>query len=95
MHQSNIELYPESPRRGEKVSITYKGLLAQDGADYVWLHYGYDNWQNISTREMEKQGGNFNCKINAEGRRSVDFCFKDSADHWDNNTGKNWSCTIR
>ena len=47
MHYDIIELYPESPRRGEELSITYRGLLAQNGADAIWLHYGYDNWQNI------------------------------------------------
>ncbi len=95
MQQNIIDLYPESPRRGEKVSITYKGLLAQNGADSIWLHYGYDNWQNSFTLGMQRQGDSFNCKINAEGRKAVNFCFKDSADHWDNNNGKDWSCPIR
>ena len=95
MHYDIIELYPESPRRGEELSITYRGLLAQNGADAIWLHYGYDNWQNTSTLGMKRQGNSFSCKINAEGRKMVNFCFKDSADHWDNNNGMNWSCMIR
>ncbi len=90
-----VDLYPESPRRGDEVSITYRGLLAQNGADSIWFHYGYDNWQNISTREMQKQGNSFHCKVSAEGRKMVNFCFKDSANHWDNNNGSNWSCSIR
>lgn len=91
----NVELYPDSPRRGQNVTINYNGILAQNGADTIWLHYGHDNWQGRSFKKMEREGHKFSCQIEAEGRKSIEFCFKDSADHWDNNNGMNWGCPIK
>lgn len=95
MHHDRVEINPEIPKRGQEISITYRGILAQHGADAIWMHYGFDDWKNVSDIQMQNQGGSFNCKIKVEGKKNLNFCFKDSADHWDNNSGLDWNVNIR
>ncbi|MGI6328241.1 MAG: carbohydrate-binding protein [Dethiobacteria bacterium] len=95
MHHDRVELFPEVPRRGQEVNIKYKGILYQNGADALWLHYGFDDWKNTNIIQMQRERDHFTCKIKADGRKDINFCFKDSADHWDNNRGLNWSCNIK
>lgn len=89
---------PVPSKVGEKCKIRYHGLLANAGADQVWLHTGYGTgpWQNIYDYRMNKVGQNEweqTVEITREGQ--FNFCFKDSANNWDNNNGLNWSYTIR
>ncbi|NPV71665.1 MAG: carbohydrate-binding protein [Firmicutes bacterium] len=82
--------------KNQKAEMGYKGLLANSGADAVWAHVGFDGWKNIHTIPMMKRGdGSFTCDITCQGDRQMNFCFKDSANHWDNNSGWNWSCDIK
>lgn len=81
--------------KGSLGEIGYRGLLVRRGADRVYLHYGTDGWENPKTVPMGKRpDGSFACQIMCEGDRSIDFCFKDSANHWDNNSGHNWSVPV-
>lgn len=87
---------PTPAIKNEKVEIGYKGLLAKSGADSVWMHYGFDGWKNTHTHQMMKRGdGAFTGSVNAQGERQLNFCFKDSANHWDNNSGWNWTADVR
>ncbi|MCL4514445.1 MAG: carbohydrate-binding protein [Firmicutes bacterium] len=92
MFEANgIYLKPSSPAKDQEVEIFYKGLLVNSGADGVYLHYGHDGWQSVKTVPMHRQEGNvFHAQLKAEGEHELDFCFKDSADNWDNNNGWNW-----
>ncbi|OPX91534.1 MAG: Carbohydrate binding domain (family 25) [Pelotomaculum sp. PtaB.Bin013] len=72
------------------ITVCYNGLLAKSGADQVFLHYGFgDRWMDTSTDKMNRtyRGWEKNIKMKSD---KVNFCFKDSADHWDNNNGSNW-----
>ncbi len=96
MHHERVSISPEPPRKGQEVLIHYRGLLAECGADQVWLHYGFDSWKNTHTVNMNKVGENsFSCALKAEGKKEMNFCFKDSAEHWDNNNGQDWNISIK
>ncbi|GEM_PF-665526 len=78
----------------ESIRIDYDGLLKNCGADAVYLHYAFDNWDyhTIRTERMNRdEDGRFTLTIPTRGHREINYCFKDSADHWDNNNGWNWS----
>ncbi|MTV48106.1 hypothetical protein GJ688_03805 [Heliobacillus mobilis] len=76
---------------GRDVTIVYNGLLAQAGAQTIYLHAGYGgNWQKVYDHRMEKTSEGWQCTINME-QEDLFFCFKDSANNWDNNNGKNWN----
>ena len=94
---NNIEVKPTPITAGEKVIISYKGLLTEAGAKEVYLHAGVgfnDNWRDITNIQMKRsnEGWQAELKINTTDR--FNFCFKDSANNWDNNQGSNWSFEV-
>ena len=96
MHLDNrISLEPGSLKRGQKVRVEYRGILANEGADNLWMHYGYDGWKNQQDIPMETTPeGTFACQTEINGKKEMNFCFKDSANNFDNNNGHDWSCRI-
>lgn len=83
-------------KRGCKTSVNYDGILAQHHADRVYLHYGFDGWNSVNTIQMDKSSGSgtFTTEIKVNGRNELNFCFKDSANNWDNNNGCDWTVDI-
>ena len=75
---------------GREVTITYNGLLQNSGAEEVYLHHGFgDNWHSTSEFRMEKTPQGWQKTVVMQDNQ-VTFCFKDNAQHWDNNEGHNW-----
>lgn len=89
-YDDNIGLDPTPARSGDTVQIKYHGLLKNSGADNVYLHYGSDGWNNSRTVPMDHSPEGFSVEIRAEAGSEINFCFKDSANNWDNNNGYNW-----
>ncbi len=82
---------------GEEITILYNGLLSQNGADQVYLHTGYGKagqWRNVSDMRMSRTGWGWVKTLEMPDDARFNFCFKDSADNWDNNNGVNWSFEI-
>lgn len=80
------------PGFGNQAEITYNGLLSKCGADQVYLHYGYGdptNWKNVKTEMMDRSPSGWTKSISMLDNQII-FCFKDSANNWDNNNGHNW-----
>jgi hypothetical protein len=81
----------------KKATIMYKGLLSMSGADSVYLYSGYnDNWESAKFTPMSKSDDvTWTTDVSIdEKQKSFNFCFKDSADNWDNNHGLNWGVAI-
>ncbi|MFZ5634489.1 MAG: carbohydrate-binding protein [Bacillota bacterium] len=77
---------------GNEATIEYNGLLMKSGADQVYLHYGFGDpvhWQNVSTQRMDRSPKGWEKTIRMIDDKAI-FCFKDSANNWDNNSGYNW-----
>lgn len=93
--QQGIEVTPDIIKAGDLVRIQYNGLLAQSGADQVYVHVGYgDRWEYVSDYPMQKTANGWQKVLSVEHPGSLNFCFKDSANNWDNNNGLNWSVSI-
>jgi len=78
---------------GNEVTVIYNGLLKNSGADQVYLHYGFgdtNHWYDIDTTRMENSARGFEKTIRMKNH-VLKFCFKDSANNWDNNNGHNWT----
>lgn len=91
--EHNVTVSPVPPKRGV-VKISYKGLLANSGAQDVYLRTGYgtsDTWQGIYDYKMEKTSQGWEQVMHLNRNNYLQFCFKDGADHWDNNNGINWN----
>ena len=102
MHNTHAEtggvsVAPTPITYGDHVTVIYNGLLADQGADQVWLHAGYGghlDWQNISDYPMLSTGRGWERTFQVTNDTRLNFCFKDSASNWDNNTGINWSMEV-
>lgn len=82
---------------GESVHIIYSGLLSDAGADQVYMRLGYGpsyNWNMIGDHQMTRNKWGWETVVDVVGDERFNFCFRDSADHWDNNNGRNWSYEI-
>jgi hypothetical protein len=90
-----IHINPLPQREGDKCRINYEGLLKKSGADQVYLHCGYGHdWDYTKDIPMFNTQTGAVCELTMEHDGMFNFCFKDSADHWDNNSGQNWKVPI-
>ncbi len=96
-HPDGVTVDPVPITQGDEVTVLYYGLLSNAGADQVWLHTGYgdhDKWQAVHDYRMEKTGWGWAKTIQVNAGSRFNFCFKDSANNWDNNSGANWSFEV-
>ncbi|MDK2824665.1 MAG: hypothetical protein PWQ67_1544 [Clostridia bacterium] len=90
----DVSIDPNFPEIGEEIRVGYNGLLAQNGAEQVYLHVGYDNnWHDLEDIPMQKDVDGWYCEFIPQ-YSEVNFCFHDSANNWDNNNGSNWSIKL-
>ncbi|WHH60296.1 carbohydrate-binding protein [Petroclostridium sp. X23] len=95
-NQNGIFVNPVIVRNGDNLKITYDGLLAKSGAAHVILHIGEgENFFNVQDVRMEKiEQDKFEATVHVQPtKETVNFCFKDCANNWDNNYGKNYVLT--
>lgn len=92
---SEVYIEPSVARRGETIRVNYQGLLKNSGAQSVYLHYGFDQWNSPQTMRMERsEDGIFRADVHVSGSNEMNFCFKDCANNWDNNSGHNWNIPL-
>jgi len=91
-YESNgVSLSKKALYSGDTVEVSYDGLLAQSGAQNVFLHIGYgDEWENKLLIPMHYDKGIFTAEIDILDFKSLSICFKDAAENWDNNSGENY-----
>ncbi len=94
---SGIAVEPTPITLGDELKIEYRGLLAHSVAEPVYLHYGFGpgDWRFIQDIPMEKDpSGAWTAVVQAGETGRFSFCFRDGAENWDNNDGRNWSYEI-
>lgn len=80
---------------GDKVKVSYTGLLAQAGAQNVFLYIGYgEMWENSLFIPMNPEQGVFTAEFEILEGKSFGICFKDAIENWDNNSGENYVFTV-
>jgi len=95
-HKNGVIVTPNVIADGDNVTVTYKGLLYNSGANHVYMHVGYgDNWDNVSDIKMEKTSNGFVAKIPVKGHEQLNMAFKDCAGNWDNNSGRNYRFEVQ
>ena len=73
------------------VKVSYTGSLFQNNAEEVYIHYGFGlQWENVSEKKMEKTELGFQAEIELDDNESLNFCFRDGNDVWDNNDNANY-----
>lgn len=93
---NGITLSPETPTAGESVRVIYNGLLAKSGASDLLAHVGFGNqWDSSFDYRMVKTVTGFEATIQVpDNTKNLNVCFKDCANNWDNNSGRNYSFEV-
>lgn len=92
-----IKVQPTPIIAGQRIEIQYEGLLARSGAQDIFLHAGFgrnNSWDDVTEVRMQRQGNRFMSQMSMENDSRLNFCFRDNAGNWDNNSGRNWSFEI-
>lgn len=87
----NIFFNTDKIVENSKLKISYVGDLYQNGSEEVFLHYGFGlQWDEVSDIKMEKTELGFQCEIDIKEFESLNLCFRNSNNIWDNNNGENY-----
>ncbi len=74
-----------------KIKVSYTGKFYQGNSDKVFIHYGYGkDWDNVNEIEMKKTDLGYQAELNLMSSETLNFCFKNQNNEWDNNFGKNY-----
>jgi hypothetical protein len=93
--ENGIIVSKASIKAGDEIALSYSGLLAQNGADELYVHVGYgEAWEEKEFIPMEHQDGAFHAGIRVKQAGTLNVAFKDSAENWDNNSAQNYSFLV-
>ncbi len=89
---NGLTINPTSFSSGDKIKITYTGLLLQSGANEIYAHVGWgDSWDDVNDIKMSKTKSGFTATLTVKKSSVINMCFKDALDNWDNNNGYNYA----
>lgn len=92
---NGVSVSPAIPTTGEKVKVVYDGLLSKSGASHVYARIGFGSrWENAFDYQMTRSNTGFEVSIPVTRTATMNICFKDCANNWDNNSGKNYSFDV-
>ena len=91
----NIFFNTDKLIENSKVKISYTGQFFQDESKDVFIHYGFGyNWDNVKDIKMEKTELGFQTEIELDSSVSLNLCFYNENNIWDNNFGNNYNFPI-
>lgn len=91
----NIFFNTDKIVENSKLKISYVGSLYQNGSEEVFLHYGFGmQWDNVSDVKMEKTELGFQCEIEIDESETLNLCFRNGNNEWDNNGAQNYTFPI-
>lgn len=91
----NIFFNTDKLVENQTVKISYTGKFFQDGSQEVYLHYGFGLlWENTNEIKMERTDLGFQAEITLLPYETLNFCFKNEHNNWDNNENCNYVFSI-
>lgn len=92
----NIFCNTDKLEEGSIITICYTGSLynGNNGGD-LYIHYGFgENWDNTSEIKMLKTDFGYEANVKLIGFNSLNCCFRDGNNNWDNNGNDNYCFKI-
>ena len=87
----NIFFNTDKLVQNSKVKISYTGIFFENGSEEVYIHFGFGlNWDNLSEIKMDKTELGFQTEIDLIESDTLNLCFKNGNDEWDNNNTENY-----
>lgn len=92
---NGVVIAPNVIAEGERATVIYKGILKNSGADAIYLRAGYgDSWKGSTDVKMNRVFDGFEAVLPVTCSNKLNIAFKDSANNWDNNSGRNYSFEV-
>lgn len=92
---NGIEVSKTAIAIGDEITITYKGFLAVNGAESLYAHLGYnEGWEDKESVQMKKEKGGFKAKIKVTNPGSLNVCFSNEWNNYDNNDHNNYTFQV-
>ena len=70
--------------------LKYTGWLTEGTNSTVYLHYGTQNWTDVTETKMRKLKSCYKTEITVPASTRISFCFRDTEGNWDNNSGNDY-----
>ena len=76
-YKSNgITIKPATFSVGDKIKLTYTGLLSECGAEEIFAHIGWgEAWENLNDIKMSKTKSGFTATISVESMNQLNLCW--------------------
>ena len=88
---NGVIISPSILSTGERVRVIYDGLLSKSGANHIYAKVGFGSkWEKEGYFQMIKSDTGFETTIPVANADTMNLAFKDCANNWDNNSGKNY-----
>lgn len=83
--------------KNTSVRLVYSGILTDYNPEAIYIRYCFNtNWSNYFEKELLKNDNNeYEIDIELGDNSSIDMCFKDSNNKWDNNDYSNYIFQIK
>lgn len=92
---NGVSITPTVLSAGETAKVIYDGILAKSGASQIYAKVGFGNkWDEECYFPMYRTHTGFETTIPLKAADTLNLVFKDSANNWDNNSGKNYSFDV-
>lgn len=91
----NIFFNTDKLIQNTEIKISYSGLLYEKNAKEVFVHYGFnEEWNNVSEIKMEKTDLGYQAILFLPEYNTLNLCFRDGDNNWDNNNTLNYIFNI-
>ena len=92
---NGVAISPDMPTAGDKVKIMYNGLLVKSGTNDIYAYIGFGStWEDDTYVKMNRNSMGFEATVPILESNTLNVCFKDCSNNWDNNSGENYLFTI-
>lgn len=82
--------------QGRFAKLTYNGSMFQQGAQEVYVHLGFGLlWEGLREIKMTRSENGFEAEIPLVKADTLNFCFRDNWNNWDNNSYQNYSYEVK
>ena len=94
--QSGVYIDEATLFEGKKAKLRYNGYLFNNGAKEIYVHLGFGLlWENLNEVKMIKKVEGFEAEVPLVKADSLNFCFRDDLNNWDNNSFQNYSYDVK
>ena len=93
-NKGNVFINNEDLCQGKTARIIYNGPLSKAGEE-LYIHLGFGMMcDNLTEIKMTKTNEGYVAEVPMAKADSINFCFRDASNNWDNNACKNYSYAI-